>query len=950
MAASTADDPLSALAASGQSVWLRHGRKRFIGSGALERHIRDDGVRGLVLDRRTLIAGLDPAGDADAVIREEGEDAGAGEVWESMLVQQARRAADALAPLWEKTDGAHGLVSLPLEPYVEDAEGLTRELHRLRERVGRPNVLFQVPGTRSGCAVLEAMAAEGQGVHVTDLYSVGQHERAARAYRAGVERFADGGGDPHGVTALASVCLVPLDVRVDDLLRERVRGSRGDTSRVESLVGMAAIAVAKLAYRSQRRIFSGAGWESVTGRGARPLHLAWDRTASKNPLHREVRYVEELVGPDTVAVLSPTTLESFRRQGRVEETLERDLARAREAVDDLASAGIELEAVGAEMQRQAQERAREHVDEALRLLRQRREELEERRPPGLPVLERDGWPGAESSAALDEMDFGVRLWAKDATLWSEERDGQEAVRNRLGWLDVVETMLEEHRPVCWFAEELAESDLEQAVLLGMGGSSLSAEVCRRVFDVEDFRVLDSTLPGAVQAVAEGIDPARTLMLVSSKSGTTTETRALFDQFYAQATPMLARPGERFVAITDPGTPLEQVAHERRFRRVWLNPPDIGGRYSALSLFGLVPMAVMDLDVDQVLDKAFAMVQACRPEMPTASNPGLALGAALHDAWEDGRDKLTLVGSSRLRAFGCWAEQLVAESTGKDGVGLVPVDDEPLGEVDLYADDRLFVYLRLDGEDDAEQRRRLDEIAARHPVVELVLDGPHALGAEFFRWEVAVATAGALMGINPFDEPDVKESKERTRELLERYGEAGSFDEGRPVYEEAGIRIRADLERDRGLSGRAGGNLNLVGWLRAHLGRAEPPDYVAIQVFLPPDERTRARLQRVRRVLLDSLGVATTFGWGPRFLHSTGQLHKGGPDRGVFLQVFGTGEQDLEVPARGFSFGTLARAQALGDQAALLSRGRRMMGVDLTGELRLGVERLASAIEEAVEER
>lgn len=949
MTAGVADDPLSALVAAGQSAWLRHGRRRFIDSGALERHVREDGIRGLVLDLPTLVAALDPAGDVDAAIRAAGPDAGAGEVWESMLVEQARLAADVLRRLWEETAGEHGLVSVPLDPHVEDAEGLTRELHRLRERVGRPNVLFQIPGTRSGCAVLEAMVAEGQSIHVTDLFSPNQHERVARAYRAGADRHAAGGGDVAALTGLASVCLVPVDVRIDDLLRERIRDSQGDTSRIESLIGMAAIAMAKLAHESHRRVFSGASWEALAGRGGRRQRLAWDASTSKNPLYGEVRYVEELVGPGTIAVLSPPTLESFRQQGHVEETLGRGVAAAREAVDDLASAGIELETVGAALQRRAQERARERLDEAFRRVRQRRERLS----PGTPIAalpaEASRGAGAELTADPDEASFGTRLWTKDTALWSDDETVQESVRNRLGWLDVVEAQLEEHRPVCWFGEELAESDIEQVLLLGMGGSSLSAEVCRRVFEVEAFTVLDSTLPAAVQAVAERIDPARTLMLVSSKSGTTTETRALFDRFYAQVTPMLARPGERFVAITDPGTPLEQIAHERRFRRVWLNPPDIGGRYSALSLFGLVPMAVMGVDVDRVLSEAFAMVQACRPEMPAAHNPGLALGAAFHDAWRAGRDKLTLVGSPRLRAFGCWAEQLVAESTGKDGLGLVPVDDEPLGAAERYADDRLFVYLSVDGEEDADQRRRLDGVAGRHPVIELVLDGPHELGAEFFRWEVAVATAGALMGINPFDEPNVKESKERTGELLRRYQERGSFDVDEPVYDEAGIHLHADLDRDEDLSRRTGGNVNLVGWLRAHLGRAEPPDYVAIQAFLAPDERIYGRLQRVRQAIRDATGMATTFGWGPRFLHSTGQLHKGGPDRGLFLQIFGTGQQDLEIPAREFSFGTLARAQALGDLAALRARGRRVIGVQLTGELRLGVERLASALEEAVEQ-
>jgi len=549
---------------------------------------------------------------------------------------------------------------------------------------------------------------------------------------------------------------------------------------------------------------------------------------------------------------------------------------------------------------------------------------------------------------LDEGRFMQRLWGKDAALWSDEEGVRRSVDNRLGWLGIVEEMRGECDSVASFGAAVQGSDVEHVVLLGMGGSSLCPEVCATVFGVDNFLVLDSTVPAAVRAITEEIDPARTLFVVSSKSGTTIETRAFADYFYSLVAPVLASPGERFVAITDPGSHLAQVADERGFLKLWLNPADIGGRYSALSYFGLVPMAMMGLDVSAIIGSAFRMVQSCAAVVPAAENPGAALGIAMYEAFRSGRDKLTFAMSPRLAPFGDWVEQLIAESTGKAGVGLVPVHGEPRGRVENYGDDRFFVSMRLADEEDAGTQALLADLAAAgHPVACLVLQDPADLGAEFFRWELATAVVGSLMGINPFDEPNVKDAKDRTGELLSAYESTGALPEPEPVYTGDGLSIFADLAADTELARGAGENVDLVGWMRLHLQRAKVPDYVGIQAFVAPDDGVKAELSGMRRTLRDRLGVATTFGWGPRFLHSTGQLHKGGPDRGVFLQVTADDVHDLDCPGHSYSFGVLARAQALGDMQALQGSGQRVLRVHVSGDLRAAVEKLVAAVDEAL---
>ena len=527
--------------------------------------------------------------------------------------------------------------------------------------------------------------------------------------------------------------------------------------------------------------------------------------------------------------------------------------------------------------------------------------------------------------------FARRLWSKDHTLWSPVPVPE--LTDRLGWLDLPETMAAELDGLTAFAAEIKAAGMHHVVLLGMGGSSLAPAVFQHTFvnapGYPELIVLDSTHPGAVSAVDARIDPRHTLFLVSSKSGTTTETLSLFRYFWQRVGSLLAGPGEHFVAITDPGTPLVRLAGERAFRRVFLAPADVGGRYSALTVFGLVPAALIGVDVRKVLERVRGMSAACGPSAPSHENPGLALGAILGEMTLGGRDKLTLLASPSLASLPPWIEQLVAESTGKDGTGIVPVVEEPAGPPDAYGADRAFVHLRLEREADGALDAPIGALeSAGHPVVRIALRDTADLGAEFFRWEVATAAAGAVLAIHPFNQPDVQLAKDLAQQAMAKASASGA----QPAAPAAGEVSVTDPAA-------------LAGALAAWLAQVRPGDYVGLQAYLMPSAQISQWLQRIRAILRDRLRVATTAGYGPRFLHSTGQLHKGGPDGGVFLQIVDEPADDLAVPETTYTFGALIGAQGSGDLQALRRRSRRVLRVNLGRDAAGGLARLAHTLEE-----
>jgi transaldolase/glucose-6-phosphate isomerase len=557
----------------------------------------------------------------------------------------------------------------------------------------------------------------------------------------------------------------------------------------------------------------------------------------------------------------------------------------------------------------------------------------------------------DALAAWQAADNTTRLWARDAALWTSADESRW-----LGWLSSVGDQIASLEPLTILVDDVKQAGFSHALLVGMGGSSLCPEVLRMTFGqiagAPDFHVIDSTDPGQIASIASSIDLANTIVIVSSKSGSTLEPSILLEYFYDRVRQLVGdgEVGRRFIAITDPGSSLEQLATSRSFRHIVHGVPSVGGRYSALSAFGMVPAAIMGIDIAQLLDRAEQMVHACSAGVPATANPGVLLGVTLGVLARRGRDKLTILASPGIYDLGAWLEQLVGESTGKNGLGIIPVDLEAPAVPGQYRDDRVFVYIRLATAPDVSQDVFVAAIEqAGHAVVRITVADEYALGQEFFRWEIATSVAGALLGINPFDQPDVEASKVATRRLTEAYEASGSLPTESPVFADGPLTLFADEGNAVELNALVGVDRSATAYLRAHFGRTRLGDYAALLAYLPMNTANQTLLQATRHLVRDRRRVATCLGFGPRFLHSTGQIYKGGPNSGVFLQVTCDDAVDLPVPGRTYTFGVVKAAQARGDFHVLAERGRRALRVHLGADVAAGLRALREAVAAAVEQ-
>ena len=749
---------------------------------------------------------------------------------------------------------------------------------------------------------------------MTLIFSLEAYGQVMEAYISGLEDLAAAGGDVTRPASVASFFVSRVDTAVDPQLEERMREG---AKELGELMGKAAIANAKLAYRVFESNFNGERFAKLRADGARRQRPLWGSTSTKNPAYSDVMYVESLVGPDTVNTMPPATVTAFMEHGRAEATLARDVDDAERTLEQLASAGISMEQVTEKLLADGVQSFADSYDTLLANIEEKRARLIARGHRSARAdLDVHAKAVEEALHDIERRDLAARIWRHDHTVWKPD---PAEITDRLGWLNVTDLMSEQVPALEGFAGEVRDAGFRHVVLLGMGGSSLGPEVLRQTFGsakgYPELIVLDSTLPASVRAVAAAIDPRHTLFLVSSKSGATVEPLAFYKHFKDLVEQAVGkdRAGQSFVAITDPGTSLEAMAREHGFRRVFLNPPDIGGRYSILSYFGLVPAALTGIDIQALLRRADSMRQRCAAGVPTRENPGLWLGAAMGALAAQGRDKLTLVTSPSIGSFGLWVEQLIAESTGKESKGIVPVAGEPLVDSSEYGDDRLFVYLRLEGDDNAAPEAAMESMkSSGQPVVRLELRDKHDLGAEFFRWEFATAVAGAILGIQPFDQPDVQAAKDETSRVLQEYQASG-----RPPRLET---------------------LSSVGEL---LSKPSDGDYLAIMAYVQQTPEADRMLADLRGRVLERYRLATTLGYGPRFLHSTGQLHKGGPDSGLFLQVTAGRDEDVDIPGEPYTFGVLADAQAMGDLRALQRSGRRVARVHMDAEGGIEIGKLAN---------
>ena len=555
-------------------------------------------------------------------------------------------------------------------------------------------------------------------------------------------------------------------------------------------------------------------------------------------------------------------------------------------------------------------------------------------------------PVSETIKEAETIGVVKRIWRKDASLWKADDANQKIIKNSLGWLAAPDDMIAVADELIEFSDLIRPRGFQHVMVCGMGGSSLCPEVLAQTFGSKagfpELLVLDSTDPDVLAAFADRIEIQHCLFIIASKSGTTTEPTVFYKFWYDQLSKRSASPGENFVAITDPGSPLVETAEQLGFQRIFLNQSDIGGRYSALTYFGLVPAALAGIDVRRLLDRAKQMAQACAAVMSATTNPALQLGAFIGECARLGRDKVTLVIDEKIASLGLWIEQLIAESTGKEGKGILPVAGERLGAPSAYGEDRVFVSISI-GTRARDAGSKLEALAgAGHPIAYLELTDHYDLGAEFFLWEFATACAGWRIGVNPFDQPNVQEAKDATKELLNTFVSQGNLPEQTALVADKTLTVYADGNTRETLPA-----TSVIDALRAHLATVKPGDYIAFLNYFEETSEFDAELQEIRTYLRDATKCATTIGYGPRFLHSTGQMHKGGPDTGLFFQITARDKKDFPVPGEPYTFSILKQAQALGDFRALSAHGRRVVRVDLGDDVSAGLQRLHELIVDAL---
>lgn len=914
----------------GQAVWLDFIRRSFLEENKLKELV-ERGLRGVTSNPSIFKNAIADSNDYD-------EDlfalAGAGkstmEIYEALAIKDIRRAADDLRPVYEETAGRDGFVSLEVNPNLAHrTEETIAEAKRLFETVDRPNLMVKVPATPAGIPAIKALIGAGVNINVTLIFSLESYGDVAEAFIAGLEQLGKNGPTVKGghkvnrVASVASFFVSRVDGATDKALEEA--GNK-------DLQGKIAIANAKLAYRDYQKFFSGGRWDKLAAQGAVAQRVLWASTSTKNPAYPDTLYVDELIGAHTVNTLPPKTLDQFVDHGVVALTLDKGVAEAEEQIAHLAKIGVDFEAITQKLQddgvasfARAFEELIESVDEKKNGIKAGKLTILSNLGPAEPAIRRQ-------LTEFEQTKVYDRIWEHDHTVW---KDDPAEISNRLGWLHSPRVMQPAINDIYALVEEVRAAGFTHALLLGMGGSSLAPEVFRFSFGVGDgyldLAVLDSTDPGTVLDRQKRSDLSKTLFIVSTKSGGTVETLSFAKYFYRQVAENGSDdPGSQFVAITDPDSGLEALAKQLNFRKIFRNDPDIGGRYSALSYFGLVPAAMVGVDLQRLLESAAMMTADAGKggHIKATESTSALLGAAIGQMAVSGRDKLSLVISPQIRAVGDWIEQLVAESTGKEGKGILPVVGENISNPQHFANDRLFVCIKL--ADDKTYDNDLAALAdAGHPVIVLQWQDLYDIGGEFFRWEMATVLASIPLDINPFDQPNVEAAKIVARKMVKAYHDSGKL---------------PDLDGARNIDGltlygAVGNPSNLKDALSNFLegiedGTRSPRPYVCIQAYLDGNQKLDQALQSLRQEITRKYQVAVTVGYGPRFLHSTGQLHKGDAGNGRFIQFLADVTEDVAIPDEAGSdqssmtFAVLKEAQSLGDRQALLDAGRSVLRIDM----------------------
>ena len=938
----------------GQSYWLDNLTRKKISSGELQKRVSEQGLRGITSNPSIFNKAISKSNDYDehiASLVKQGKILQ--EIYDALTIKDVQDACDILHPVYISSQGVDGFVSLEVPPYLSrDAEGTIRKGKELFKEVGRTNCLIKVPGTKQGLPAIEELLYEGININVTLLFSIQRYEEVAKVYISALQRRLKEGKKIDTLISVASIFISRIDVLTDQLLAQQITPYKenSEQSLPELLQGKVGVATARLAYKSFEEIFSGFKWGKLEKEGAHVQRPLWASTSNKDPLFGPLRYVEPLIGKDTVNTLPDETIEALAKFGRIEDnTIDHRSEGDKKLITDLKKIGIDLDFVTQQLENEGVQKFTEAYNELISNLAIKRAKIISDTLSTQTINIGDLKTEFKTACdAMDEKQIGNLLFAHDPYLWKKEGPQLEEIRHRLGWLDLPEHFEAHTEILKKFAGKVKDEKYTHTVLLGMGGSSLCSEVARETYGHQpgylELLVLDNTSPEAILNLEKEINLEKTIFIIASKSGNTEETLSFFRYFYEQLKlKNVPQPGNNFIAITDAGTPLVKLAEHYQFRKIFLNNPDLGGRYSVLSDFGLVPMAMTGVDIDAFLASAREMEISCYG-VPALYNPGISLGVALGICQKKGRDKITFVLSSSIGSFGYWVEQLLAESTGKEGKGLIPVNGEELGDPDEYCTDRLFVHMYLKSDDHkiVDDKLKLLEDAG-HPVIKIGVATKLALGGEYYRWEIAAAVSGLIVGINPFDQPNVEESKKNTSQLLEGWKKEGTFHPDTALIKNENISVYAGKKANNLLLMQATSTGAVIDRFTSLVNQG---DYIAmLPYFMLTEGRTKV-LQNWRNQLQKQLKVATTLLGGPRYLHSTGQLHKGGPDSGVYLIIVANEGTPLAIPGEKFGFDILHQAQALGDFLSLDDKGRRVIRIHIGKDIDAGLDELYSLVKNA----
>jgi transaldolase / glucose-6-phosphate isomerase len=907
-------NPLLKLTELGQSVWLDNISRGIIKNDELKNLIQNDGLRGVTSNPTIFQKAIGSGKDYDTQLRqilENDQQLSSRQLFEALAVKDIQDGADLLMNVYKETGGYDGYISIEVSPdYAYDTKATIDEAARLSAKTGRPNVMIKIPATSEGIPAIKEMISRGVNINVTLIFSPEVYEEVVEAYISGLEERSENFEDLSNISSVASFFISRIDTVADKAV---------ETAGRNDLKGKTAIANAKLVYKRAKELFGSERFKKLQAKGAKVQRLLWASTSTKNPDYPDTIYVDELIGKDTVNTMPPATIDAFRDHGKAEATIEKDVDKAEAHMNELQNLSINFKEI-------TQKLTKDGVDSFAESFRDLLNTIDKKKVEIISSLANDiriTLPPAINQKyrrrlqMWENENIAERLWEKDFKLWKENKEDDKELSNRLGWLDMPYVMQNTVKTLKDFAEDI-RAEFDHIILLGMGGSSLAPEVFYKIFGQKkgfpELKVLDSTHPQAVKRVLTSSAPEKTFFIVSSKSGTTTETSSFMHTALKAVSEKNKVPGNQFAAITDAGTVLETFALNNSFRKIFHTPSEVGGRYSALTFFGLVPAALIGVDIEIILNRAYHLMAETKINNSLSINGAYKLGAALGELAEAGKNKLIFVSSPKINSFPDWAEQLIAESTGKEGKGIVPVIEDGILSPDKYGADSTLVYLRLRNDENQEQDRKVEDLEASGiPVIVINLEDEYDIGREFFRWEIGTALSGTVMKINPFDQPNVQLAKTLASEAIAEFKKNGTLGGEKESFSENGISVFTDISA-------SDIKTTINNFLK---GRGEH-SYLALLAFLDTNEIIAKELKELSLLLRRRFNTVVTSGFGPRFLHSTGQLHKGDSNEGYFIQFTSENPDDLDVPGEGYSFGTLIKAQSRGDLKALKNLGRKTL--------------------------